>query len=265
MIINTLKQNGRSFYFAHRGAPWVEKENSIMSFCKAIELGCKGLEADVQITKDKKLIIYHDMYIEKENQTFYINELTYFQISQIMQDLNEKTPPLFSELLPIIKQNKNVIFNIEIKSNKFNNYLIIKKIKEDIHKNNIINQCIISSFNYTLLLQIKLFFRHVLIGLLVGQERLRNNKMIINKIMIKVLRPTFINPNGEFISKQFINWLNQNKILIMAYTVNTKTLKNKLKRMGVTIFFTDNHSFYSNKSANEQTTGQSRTDNLLCD
>ena len=111
----------------------------------------------------------------------------------------------------------------------------------------------------------KLFFRNVLIGLIVGQERLRNNKMIINKIMIKILRPTFINPNGEFISKQFIDWMTRNKFLIMAYTVNTKTLKNKLKRMGVTIFFTDNHSFYCNKSVNEQTTGQSRTDNLLCD
>ena len=55
MIINTLKQRRRSFYFAHRGAPWVEKENSIMSFCRAIELGCQGLEMDLQITKDKKM------------------------------------------------------------------------------------------------------------------------------------------------------------------------------------------------------------------
>ena len=102
-----------------------------------------------------------------------------------------------------------------------------------------------------LLLQMKLFFRNILIGFIIGQERLRNHKMTTNKIMIKILRPTFINPNGEFISKQFINWIMRNKFLIMAYTINTKTLKNKLKRMGVTIFFTDNHNFYSNKSANE--------------
>ena len=262
MIINTLKQDGRSFYFAHRGAPWIEKENSIMSFSRAIELGCKGLEMDVQITKDKKLIIYHDMYIEKGNKIFYIDDLTYFQINKIMKNLNESAPPLFSELLPIIKKNKNVIFNIEIKSNRLNNYSVIKKIKEYIHKNNIISQCIISSFNYMLLLQMKLLCRNVLIGFIVSQKRLRNNKMLINKIMIKVLRPTFINPNGEFISKKFINWLIRNKFLIMAYTINTQTLKNKLKRMGVTIFFTDNHSFYSNKSVNEYITGQSRTDSL---
>lgn len=251
MIINTLKQKSRSFYFAHRGAPWVEKENSIMSFRKAIELGCQGLEMDLQITKDKKLIIYHDLHIQKDNKTLYINELTYFQISKIMKSLNQNVPPLFKELLPLIRQNKNVIFNIEVKSSKINNYFIIKKIKEHLQKNHIVNQCIISSFNYILLLQIRLFFRHVLIGFIIGQERLRKNKMTTNKIMIKILRPTFINPNGEFISKKFVNWLILNKFLIMAYTINTKTLKNKLKRMGVTIFFTDNHLFYSNKSINE--------------
>jgi len=251
MIINTLKQKRRSFYFAHRGAPWVEKENSIMSFCRAIELGCQGLEMDLQITKDKKLIIYHDLYIQKDNKTLYINQLTYFQISKIMKSINQNVPPLFQELLPLIKQNKNVIFNIEVKSRNINNYFIIKKIKEHLQKNHIVNQCIISSFNYVLLLQIRLFFRQVLIGFILGQERLSKNKMAINKIMIKILQPTFINPNGEFISKKFVSWLTLNKFLIIAYTINTKTLKNKLKRMGITIFFTDNHLFYSNKSINE--------------
>ena len=82
----------------------------------------------------------------------------------------------------------------------------------------------------------KFCFRDVLIGFIVGQERLKKNRFALNKIMIKVLRPTFINPNGEFISNKFIDWLVQNKFLIMAYTVNTETLKSKLKRMGITIF-----------------------------
>ena len=250
MIINTLKQNGGSFYFAHRGAPWLEPENSIISFCKAIDLGCKGIEMDIQTTKDKKLIIYHDLFIKYNDKILYVNKLTYSQITQIMKKLNKNIPPLFSQMLPIIKQHKNIIFNIEIKSNQVNNYFIIKKIKEYLYKNEIINQCIISSFNYILLLQIKFFFKDILIGFILGHERLKKKKMIIIKAMIKILSPAFINPNGEFLSNTFINWLIQNKFLIMAYTVNTKTLKSKLKTRGVSIFFTDNHSFYSNKSFN---------------
>lgn len=263
MIINTLKRQKNSFYFAHRGVPWIERENSIKSFCKAIELGCNGVEMDVQITKDKKVILYHDMFIKKQNEIFYINELTYYQLEKVMRELNESPPPLFNEILPIIKQNKKVIFNIEIKSNKLNNYFIIKTVKNYLQKNDIVNQCIISSFNYLLLLQMKFCFRDVLIGFIVGQERLKKNRFALNKIMIKVLRPTFINPNGEFISNKFIDWLVQNKFLIMAYTVNTKTLKSKLKRMGIKIFFTDNHSFYSNKSFKPEITGQPIKESLV--
>ena len=135
MIINTLKQQKSSFYFAHRGVPWIEQENSIKSFCKAIELGCNGVEMDVQITKDKKVILYHDIYIKKQNEIFYINELTYYQLEKVMRELNENPPALFNEILPIIKQNKKVIFNIEIKSNKLNNYFKIVIGRIDLRKN----------------------------------------------------------------------------------------------------------------------------------
>ena len=73
---------------------------------------------DVQITKDKKVILYHDIFIKKQNEIFYINELTYYQLKKVLRELNESPPPLFNEIIPIIKQNKKVIFNIEIKSNK---------------------------------------------------------------------------------------------------------------------------------------------------
>ena len=149
---------------------------------------------DVQITKDKKVILYHDMFIKKQNEIFYINELTYFQLEKVMRELNESPPPLFNEILPIIKQNKKVIFNIEIKSNKLNNYFIIKTIKNYLQKNDIVNQCIISSFNYLLLLQMKFCFRDVLIGFIVGQERLKKNRFALNKIMIKVLRTYIYQP-----------------------------------------------------------------------
>ena len=109
----------------------------------------------------------------------------------------------------------------------------------------------------------KFCFKGVAKGFIIDQERLKKNKLILSKMMIKILRPTSINPNGEFISKRFIDWLVQNKFLIMAYTVNTKTLKSKLKRMGITIFFTDNHSFYSNKSFKPEITEQPIKESLV--
>ena len=46
MSINHRKS--KYFYFAHRGAPWVKDENTVSSFNKAIDLGCQGIEMDIQ-------------------------------------------------------------------------------------------------------------------------------------------------------------------------------------------------------------------------
>lgn len=48
------------YNIGHRGAPHYFPENTMASFKKALELGVNGLEFDICITKDKKLILFHD-------------------------------------------------------------------------------------------------------------------------------------------------------------------------------------------------------------
>ncbi|MCC5919362.1 MAG: glycerophosphodiester phosphodiesterase [Cyclobacteriaceae bacterium] len=51
----------------HRGARGLMPENSIPGFIKAIELGADVLELDLVITKDRKVLVSHDPYM---NATF---------------------------------------------------------------------------------------------------------------------------------------------------------------------------------------------------
>lgn len=48
------------YNIGHRGAPHFFPENTIASFKKALDLGVNGLEFDLCLTKDKKLIVFHD-------------------------------------------------------------------------------------------------------------------------------------------------------------------------------------------------------------
>ena len=59
MIINNFRLKSKIFYFAHRGAPRLKNENTIESLEKAIQLGCDGVEIDIQQTKDNRIIIFH--------------------------------------------------------------------------------------------------------------------------------------------------------------------------------------------------------------
>ena len=61
----------RPLVFGHRGSPTHVTENTLPSFEKAIEQGVDGLEFDVRLSQDKKIVIFHDESLKRlagENQ-----------------------------------------------------------------------------------------------------------------------------------------------------------------------------------------------------
>ncbi len=48
------------FIVGHRGAPMTLPENTIASFERALDLGANGLELDLCLTKDRRLVVFHD-------------------------------------------------------------------------------------------------------------------------------------------------------------------------------------------------------------
>lgn len=69
---------------AHRGFSGNYPENSPLAFRKAVEeTGVDGFESDVHITKDGKLIIFHDASVERtSNGTGFIKDHTYEEMLQ---------------------------------------------------------------------------------------------------------------------------------------------------------------------------------------
>ncbi len=67
--------------YAHRGASSYAPENTMSAFRKAIELGANGIELDLQKTKDNKIVIFHDDFIDnKSNGKGRIEEYTYQEL-----------------------------------------------------------------------------------------------------------------------------------------------------------------------------------------
>lgn len=72
----------------HRGAKGIAPENSLSGFKKAIELGIDGVELDVHLTKDEKLVVIHDMDLKRFNglkipiKQFTLEELKKYNISE---------------------------------------------------------------------------------------------------------------------------------------------------------------------------------------
>lgn len=95
----------KPYIFAHRGASGYEIENTIPSFKKAISMGV-GIETDIQITKDKKLICFHDPYVKIGARYNAISDLTFGDIQGIKFKDGRKVP-LLEEIFQIFKNSSD--------------------------------------------------------------------------------------------------------------------------------------------------------------
>lgn len=112
--------------YAHRGLHNDEvPENSIWAFKRAREADL-GVELDVQMTKDKQLVVFHDGSLSRMCKIDgYLRDYTYDELQEFRLKETEERIPLFSEVLKTL-DGVNLI--CEIKSdNGAKNYELCQK------------------------------------------------------------------------------------------------------------------------------------------
>lgn len=68
---------------AHRGASAYAPENTMAAFGLALDMGTHGIELDVQLTRDGKLVVIHDLSIDRTSDgTGLVGELTLEELRQ---------------------------------------------------------------------------------------------------------------------------------------------------------------------------------------
>lgn len=116
--------------FAHRGYFNNEKgipENSIPSFKKAIRYGY-SIELDVHLTKDEKIVVFHDFNLKRMcgiNKK--IEDITYSELLKYNLLNTKYKVPLLSEVLTLV--NGKVSLLIETKTRSYNG-LLEEKLSE---------------------------------------------------------------------------------------------------------------------------------------
>lgn len=113
--------------FAHRGLHSKDTlipENSLAAFRRAAERGY-GVELDVQLTRDGKVVVFHDDTLDRVcGVSGRVDERSFEELLQLRLCKTEYTIPLFSEVLAVINGRGPLI--VELKNGRRNRELCEK-------------------------------------------------------------------------------------------------------------------------------------------
>ena len=181
--------------FGHRGLPHIYEENTFKSLNKAQEI-CDFVETDVRITKDKELVLYHDVEI----QTQKIEELSLSDIEELI-DIEISEIHLVSR--EQIKGDTNFELKISSKDHDLNKVFLEKII-------NLTNpEDIVSSFDWEIILNNRESFKSKY-GILIDKEnQLFESKAMSNldeNLMFMVEKEIFYSRNFDLPLERCVVW-----------------------------------------------------------
>lgn len=141
--------------FAHRGSKGTHPENTLIAFKEAIKVKADGIELDVQLSKDKELVIIHDGDVNRTtNGSGLIKDLTLNEIKKLDAGswfdsiYKEEKIPTFDEVLELLVEEKySGILNIEIKTDEYDYDGIEAKILASLKRHSLSCNLLLSSFN----------------------------------------------------------------------------------------------------------------------
>jgi glycerophosphoryl diester phosphodiesterase len=229
---------------AHRGANKRAPQNTVPAFKKAVEFNADGIETDVHLSKDGKIVICHNYDIDATSNgkglisDYTCDELKKFDFgSYFSEDFKGVTLPTISEMLDVVKDMK--LINIEIKAPKQKNDLV-KRTIEEVRKYGLQDKVIISCFNPECIRESKEIDPEIRTGLLYEDDDLGKEIMAfgVEKYCAQ-LNANAAHPLRTLITEEEVKRLHALNMAVNVWTVNEKEDILRLAEWGVDSLISD--------------------------
>lgn len=204
---------GEPLLVAHRGARSLAPENTLASFRKAVEVGAKAVECDVQLSRDGVPVIFHDFTLERctdfpEHAKAAGGRLSPFLSDWTLADLQSldagswfaaKDPfgqiqagavgaaeieafrgeriPTFRELVALCRES-GLMLVAEIKQGGRPSRELVEKTVEELRKGGVLEQCVLISFDHPSLRLAKRLQPALATGALVVERLVRPGRYV---------------------------------------------------------------------------------------
>lgn len=205
----------KNLIIAHRGIHdnITTPENSISSFRKAIDKNLP-IEFDIQLTKDNKLVIFHDDNLKRmTNKDKFIKECTYEEIKDLKLKNTDEKIPLLKDVLKLV--DGKVLLDIELKMDVTDHSLEdgLIEILKDYN-----GEVILKSFDYR---KVKYLKKHTnyKIGLLIKRMSGFKDFIIRNINFNIIIKPDFLACNKNMLDCKSVKTFKKD---IYIWTIKNK-------------------------------------------
>lgn len=194
----------RTLVWAHRGASAYAPENTLEAFQKAIDLKADGIELDVQMTRDGRLVVIHDETVNRVSDAKgWVKDFTYEEIKNLnvkhkFREYGTVKIPTLEEVYLLMKKTELMI-NVELKNAMVFYENIEEKILELAQRMGMQERIVYSSFNHYSVMRLKTLNPSVKTGFLyrdgyldMPEYAFRHGVDALHPALYNLLYPNFI-------------------------------------------------------------------------
>jgi glycerophosphoryl diester phosphodiesterase len=225
--------NNKPKIFAHRGFSSTAPENTMIAFELAIQENVDGIELDIQMTSDRKLVIIHDETVNRTtNGSGWVKNFSLKDIKKLDSGtwfspvFVNQTIPTLSEVLELVK-GTDLCINIELKNNKIMYPKIEELVVKEIEQRRMENRVILSSFNHRSLRHLHLYRPKLALG------ALYENVLFEPWVYAKHLGVSAIHPFYLWVTDKLVHQCHAYGIQVRPYTVDRQRDMKRLISWGV--------------------------------
>ena len=229
----------KSVVWAHRGASAYFPENTLPAFQGAADMKADGVELDVHMTYDGKIIVTHDSSLNRcGGGNVIVEAVSYDEIKMhpVPGRFSDKYPdvvcPLLSEVYELLR-TYGMLINVEIKAGW--NFDCVKELVKLTHDMNVQDYVLYSSFDHTTLYGARTIDKACRLGALYG------NDIPEVATYAKILGFTEIHPYFPFCKKEnYVKKAIETGINVNPWTINDEATIREMVNLGCHGIITNN-------------------------
>lgn len=222
----------------HRGAAALAPENSLEALKKGFDVGADALEFDVQLTRDKQLIVIHDSsLLRTHGSRVYIRWSSHASI-QAAASKGHKIATL-EEVLDMFFGK--VLLNLEIKGRGVGKQVVDLLEKKYIKKPADWHNILLSSFKPTELIAVRRVSRHAQLAML------HNRNPLLFLAYQRFLNLTAVGFHRLHVNPLALDIAKRLELFCYVYTINRIEAARRFEILGIDGIVTDDPHLMRNK------------------